>query len=70
MLVRSALALDGRRTYALEASPGVPRLYVVPAKDVDLERYVNRRVDVFGVTYTRRELSKPYIVVTQVEPNP
>jgi hypothetical protein len=70
VLVRSALALDGRRTYALESSPGVPRLYVVPAKDVDLERYVNRRVDVFGSTYSRRELSKPYIVVTQVEPNP
>jgi hypothetical protein len=70
MLVRSALALDGRRTYALESSPGVTRLYVVPDKGMDLERYVNRKVDVFGATYTRRELSKPYVVVTQVEPNP
>jgi hypothetical protein len=69
-LVRSALAIDGRRTYSLESSPGVTRVYVVPAKDVDLERYVNRRVDVYGITYTRRELSKPYVVVTQVEPNP
>ena len=64
VLVRSALALDGRRTYALDPGPsGVPRMYVVPAKAVDLERYVNRKVDVFGTTYTRRELSKPYMVV-------
>lgn len=70
-LVRSAVVLDGRRTYALDPAPdGSPRLYVVAAKDVDLERYVNRRVDVFGTTYSRRELSKPYMVVTQVEPNP
>lgn len=69
-LIRSALALDGRRTYALESSPGVTRLYVVPDKGVDLERHVNRRIDVFGTTYTRRELSKPYVVVTEVQPNP
>jgi hypothetical protein len=70
ILVRSALALDGRRTYALESSPGVPRLYVVPDKGMDLERYVNRKVDVFGTTYSRGGLSKPYVVATQVEPNP
>jgi hypothetical protein len=70
-LVRSAVVLDGRRTYGLDPGPdGSPRVYVVPAKEVDLERYVNRKVDVFGTTYTRRELSKPYVVVTQVEPNP
>ena len=45
-------------------------MYVVPARDVDLERYVNRKVDVFGTTYTRRELSKPYMVATEVQPNP
>ncbi|QDU22095.1 SH3 domain-containing protein [Urbifossiella limnaea] len=70
MLTRSALALDGRRTYALESSPGVVRTYVVGGPGVDLDRYANRRVDVYGATLTRRDLSKPYIVATDVNPNP
>jgi hypothetical protein len=70
LLTRSALAIDGRRTYALESAHGVVRLYVVPAQGVDLERYLNRRVDVFGSTYARRDLSKPYVVAAQVELNP
>lgn len=70
MLTRSALKLDGRSTYALESSPGVVRAYVVGGAGVDLERYVNRRVDLYGATLTRRDLSKPYIVATDVNPNP
>jgi hypothetical protein len=70
MLTRSALALDGRRTYALESAPGVVRAYVVGGAGVDLERYANRRVDLYGTTHTRRDLSKPYILVTDVNPNP
>jgi hypothetical protein len=70
MLTRSALALDGRRTYALESAPGVVRVYVVGGAGVDLDRYANRRVDLYGTTHTRRDLSKPYLVVTDVNPNP
>ncbi len=70
MLTRSALALDGRRTYALETAPGVVRMYVVGGTGVDLERYANRRVDLYGTTQTRRDLSKPYLVATDVNPNP
>lgn len=70
MLTRSALALDGRRTYALESAPGVVRMYVVGGAGVDLERYANRRVDLYGATLTRRDLSKPYLVATDVNPNP
>lgn len=70
VLSRTALAIDGRRTYALESSPGVVRMYVVGAPGVDLEKYINRRVDVFGSTFTRRDLSKAYMVVTAIEPNP
>lgn len=65
-LVRSALALDGRKTYALESNPGVTVCYVVGAPGVDLERYVGLKVDVYGSSYTRRELSKPYVVATRV----
>lgn len=67
VLTRSALALDGRRTYALESSPGVVKVYVVAAQGVDLDKFVNRRVDVHGVSSTRRDLSRPYVVATAAE---
>jgi hypothetical protein len=66
-LVRSALSLDGRRTYALESSPGIPIVYVVAGQGVDLEKFVNKRVEVFGVSNTRRDLSRPFVVATAVE---
>lgn len=69
-LAKSALALDGRRTYALESAPGVVQLYAVGAQGIDLDRYANRKVDLYGSTYTRKDLSKPYIVVTDIAPNP
>ncbi len=66
-LVRSALALDGRRTYALESSPGITTMYVVAGPDIDLEKSVNKKVDVFGVSQKRRDLSRPFVVATTVE---
>ena len=67
-LVRSALALDGRQTYALESTPGVVVGYVVPGPGVDLGRYARQRVRVFGPSYTHRNLSKPYTVATDIQP--
>jgi hypothetical protein len=70
MLVKSGLALDGRQTYALESSPGVVTAYAVPAPGVDLGRYVRQRVRVYGTSYTRRDLSKPYVVASDVRIEP
>jgi len=69
-LVRSSLALDGRRTYAVETSPGVVRMYAVGAPGVDLDRYANRKIDLYGSSHTRKDLTKPYVIVTEVDPNP
>jgi hypothetical protein len=66
-LVRSALALDGRRTYALESSPGVTGVFVVAGTGVDLEKFVNKKVDIYGVTYSRQDLSRPYVVAGGAE---
>jgi hypothetical protein len=66
-LTRTSVVLDGRKTYALEANPGEIVLYVTPAAGVDLDRYVGRKVDLYGTTLTRRDLSKPYVVVSAVE---
>ncbi len=69
-LVRSALALDGRKTYALEPNPGVAVVYVVAGPGVDLERWVNRRVEVTGAVQKHRDVQKPYVVATGVEAAP
>jgi len=69
-LVRCAIALDGRKTYALEAHPGVPLVYVVPGAAGDLERYVNTVVQVYGTAQNRRGLSYPYVAAAAVSPAP
>jgi hypothetical protein len=69
-LVRSAIALDGRKTYALETHPGVPLVYVVPGAAGDLDRYVNSVVQVYGTAQTRRGLSYPYVAAAAVSPTP
>jgi len=45
-------------------------MYAVNGPGLDLKDYVNRRVDLYGVTYKHPNASKPYVVVTQVRPNP
>jgi hypothetical protein len=70
MLRSSALVPDGRTAYAFESSPGVVRMYVIAAPGVDLKPFVNRKVDLFGTTGTRKDLSKPFIIVSNVNPNP
>jgi len=67
-LVRSAIALDGRKTYALEAHPGVPIVYVVAGAAGDLERYLNTSVQVYGPAQSRRGLSYPYVTAQAVSP--
>jgi hypothetical protein len=67
-LVRSAIALDGRKTYALEAHPGVPIVYVVAGPAGDLDRHLNAIVQVYGTAQNRRGLSYPYVTAQAVSP--
>jgi hypothetical protein len=66
---RSTLTPDGpnRALYMLE-SQGVVKMYLVAGQGVDLERYIGRRVDVYGTATSRNGLSKPYMVATSVDP--
>ncbi|HEV3383653.1 MAG TPA: hypothetical protein VG097_02495 [Gemmata sp.] len=66
-LGRSALDVDGRRTYVLDGSPGVPVAYVVAGPGVDLERNLGKQVNVYGTSSTRKDLSKPLAVATSAE---
>jgi hypothetical protein len=68
-LSRSALDVDGRRTYVLDGitTPGVPIAYVVAGPGVDLDRYIGKNVNVYGTTSTRKDLSKPLAVASGAE---
>ncbi len=66
-LIKAAATVDGRRTYALESSPGIVKAYIVAGANVDLDKHVNRRVDIYGPQTTRRDLSRPLIVAASVE---
>lgn len=57
----------GRPAYALESSPGVVKVYVIAGPDVDLRKWNNKKVEVYGVEKPSRGLTKPYVVATTVE---
>ena len=66
-LLRSALAPEGRQTFVLTSSTGETLRYVFAGPGIDLEKYLGKRVDVYGVSGTYQGLKKPYTVATRVE---
>jgi hypothetical protein len=66
-LSRSALDYNGFMTYSLETSPGEVLCYVQAAQGVDLVKYKNKRVVIYGSSDGKRDLSKPLAVATDVE---
>jgi hypothetical protein len=68
MLRRANIAIGGQQTYALESSPGIISAYVVGAPGLELERFKNRRVVVFG-TKSTRGMNTPVITATAVDPD-
>ena len=66
-LTRARVDVDGRMTYVLEISPGISILYVVAGPGVDLGRCLNKRVDLYGTSLTRKDLQKPLVVASNVE---
>lgn len=69
-LIRTGYSLDGKTTYALESSPRTVKFYAVEGSGVELKKYLNKKVDLYGVVTTRRDVSQPCITVTSVEPVP
>jgi hypothetical protein len=66
-LVRSGLAPEGRKTYALVSDRGDTLWYIAAGPGLDLEKYVGSRIDAYGTAGSYRGLSKPYMVATRVE---
>lgn len=67
-LRRSAITPNGKITYALETSPGIPKWYVNAGPGVDLERWIGKRVEVYGTPGKVDGLSKPLATAVAVEP--
>jgi hypothetical protein len=61
---------EGKPTYALESDQGLPRLYAGPGPSVNLETFVNRRVELVGPYIYNPEFRTNYMTVTQVNPLP
>jgi SH3-like domain-containing protein len=57
VLRRAAFQIDGSTAYALEDDRGFPRLYVIAQPGLNLEPFVNRRVELFGPMVNRQELT-------------
>jgi hypothetical protein len=69
-LSRSALDVDGKFTYVLDGSPGVPIAYVIAGSGVDLTRFAGKQVSIYGGSTTRKDLAKPLVTATSAEPAP
>jgi hypothetical protein len=69
-LRRAGRAMDNRPTYVLEAAPGRLPLYVTPQRGIDLEPYLNRKVELFGPAVYNGDLRANYMAVSRVQPLP
>jgi hypothetical protein len=66
-LRRAGRMLEGRTTYVLESSLGRPLFYVTPEAGVELEPYLNRNVELYGVSIYSGDLRANYMRVERVQ---
>jgi hypothetical protein len=67
-LRRAGRSLDGHVTYVLDDVRGLPRLYVTPQHGVDLEPFVDRDVELFGVITYHGGLRANLMTAARVQP--
>ena len=63
-------SLDNRPTYVLEGGPNRIPLYVTAQVGIDLEGFLNRKVELFGPSIYRGDLRANYMSVIRVQPLP
>jgi hypothetical protein len=69
-LRRAGRSLDNRPTYVLDGGANRPSLYVTPQSGIDLEPFLNRKVELFGPSIYRGDLRANYMSVMRVQPLP
>lgn len=67
-LRRTGFLIAGQRAYVLENGQGLVRLYVVPQTGVNLDPYLNQRVDLIGPLVPRTDVRGSIMVVHRVNP--
>jgi hypothetical protein len=67
VLRRAGRVIEGQRTYVLESLQGYPTLYVTAQTGLDLEPYVNGKVELFGPAIYRGELRANYMIAVRVQ---
>jgi hypothetical protein len=70
VLRRAGRAVEGRRTYVLESLQGYPLLYVTAQGSLDLEAFVDRKVELFGPAIYRGDLRANYMAAVRAQPLP
>ena len=71
-LHRTPLTFEGKPGYVLETAPGAVKAYVIAGPGIDLEKLLNKRVDVYGTskTITISTRSAQLVAATAVEQVP
>ncbi len=69
-LRRAGRMLEGRTTYVLESSQGRPLFYVTSEAGVELEPYLNRNVELYGVSIYSGDLRANYMRAERVQAVP
>jgi hypothetical protein len=69
-LARAGVRIDGQPTYRLVTAPNNPTLYVTAVPGIDLERFVDERVELTGTAEYRGELRANHLLVEKVQPLP
>jgi hypothetical protein len=61
---------EGRRLYRLDTAQGRPIVYATAEPGVELEPFVNRRIELYGPTIYSGDLRANYMRVERVRPIP
>jgi hypothetical protein len=67
-LVRAGIRIDGQPTYRLDLGEGHPNLYVTAVPGLDLERFLDQRVELIGAAEYQGTLRANHMQAYQVQP--
>jgi hypothetical protein len=68
MLVRSGRPVDGKPTYRLITAEGNPTLYVTAGPGIDLEQFLNQKIELIGAAEYSGEMRANHMRVYKVQP--
>jgi hypothetical protein len=67
-LLRAGIRIDGHPTYRLDLGEGNPKLYVTAVPGLDLERFLDQKVELVGAAEYQGTLRANHMLAYQVQP--